>query len=150
MKKHIGYIENGINLDHIPCGNAWYIMKILGLDNHINQTGIGLNLPSKKMKTKDLIKVENRILTAKEIDAIGLFARGATLTIIQDFKVTEKITIPLPEIIEKLIVCPNSRCISSQYQSKFKIAVNKHNKVSVVCHYFEQIYLLDEITKYNI
>ncbi len=68
QKKHIGYIKNGINIDHIPHGNAWYVMKILNLFNSETQTGVGLNLPSKKLGLKDLIKIENRILTAQEID----------------------------------------------------------------------------------
>ena len=28
-KKYIGYIQNGVNLDHIPCGNVWSIIKIV-------------------------------------------------------------------------------------------------------------------------
>ena len=61
MEAHIGYIKNGVNLDHIPQGNAWYVIRILGLEKCDNQVGIGLNLPSKKLGRKDLIKIEQLI-----------------------------------------------------------------------------------------
>lgn len=57
MKK-IGYIENRVTIDHIPHGNAWYIVKILNLTNSKSQTGVGLDLPSHKLGVKDLIKIE--------------------------------------------------------------------------------------------
>ena len=54
-KRYIGYIQNGINLDHIPHGNAFFVMKILNLYNSTSQTGVGLNLPSRKLGLKDLM-----------------------------------------------------------------------------------------------
>jgi aspartate carbamoyltransferase regulatory subunit len=146
MKKHIGYIENGINLDHIPCGNAFYIMKILNLHGSKQQTGIGLNLPSKKLGTKDLIKIENRLLTDAEIDTISLFCVGSTLSVIADFKVIEKIKIALPRIVKNLVICPNRRCISHEHNSLF-ITNNNYleQQIRVTCHYCEQTFLLSEL-----
>ena len=149
-KHHIGYIANGINLDHIPCGNAWYIIKILNLQNKQNQIGVGLNLPSKKLGLKDLIKIENRILIQDEIDAISLFCVNASLSVIEDFAVIEKHTIELPSILHNIIICPNDRCISHKHISKFITHTNRHNKINITCHYCEQIFLLEEIKSYNI
>ena len=148
-KKHIGYIENGINIDHIPHGNAWYVMKILNLFNANSQTGVGLNLPSKKLGVKDLVKIENRILTQNEIDAISLFCVGSTLSVMKDFVVTEKTILQLPEQINDIIVCPNKRCVSHQYKSRFKTFVNHKNVTSVQCHYCEKEFLLEEIREYK-
>ena len=149
-KKHIGYIKNGVNLDHIPCGNAWYIIKILGLQNGNNQIGVGLNLPSKKLGTKDLIKIENKVFSQDEIDAISLFCTGASLSEIADYVVVKKTTIELPKVIHNIVVCPNTRCVSHQHVSKFITVKNRQGKISLGCHYCEQSFLLDSITNYNI
>lgn len=150
LKKHIGYIENGINLDHIPCGNAIYIMKVLDLNNSKKQTGVGLNLPSSKMGTKDLIKIEDYKLTQHEIDAISLFCVGATLSVIKNFEVVEKVIIQLPTQINDIICCPNKRCVSHITQSKFVTTKNRQNQICVLCHYCEQSFLLDNIQEYKI
>jgi aspartate carbamoyltransferase regulatory subunit len=149
-KKHIGYIDNGINLDHIPCGNAFYIMKILDLHHSNHQTGVGLNLPSKKNGVKDLIKIEGRVLTVNEIDAISLFCIGATLSTITNYEVSQKITISLPKQINATIVCPNKKCISHDHVSKFITSKNRQQQVCVSCHYCEQTFLLEDIREYNI
>ena len=149
-KKHIGYIKNGVNLDHIPCGKAWYIIKILDLQNGNNQIGVGLNLPSKKNGLKDLIKIENKVFSQNEIDAISLFCVGASLSEIEDYQVIKKITIELPKIINNIVICPNSRCVSHQHVSKFITSKNRQSKISLNCHYCEQSFLLDAISNYNI
>lgn len=150
MKRHIGYIEHGINLDHIPCGNAFYIMKILNLHASSQQTGIGLNLPSKKLGTKDLIKIENRRLTSTEVETISLFCVGATLSVIADFKVVEKITILLPPVVKNIIICPNGRCISHLHTSQFMTTACREQQIQVSCHYCEQTFLLSNINNYNL
>lgn len=149
MKK-IGYIENGINIDHIPHGNAWFVMQILNLFNSDNQTGVGLNLPSHKLGRKDLIKIENRALTTNEVNAISLFCIGSTLSVIRDFKVVEKYTLSLPPQIEDIIICPNQRCVSSEHNSKFTTSSNRQQKICVKCYYCEKSFLLEEIKNYKV
>lgn len=149
-KKHIGYIKNGVNLDHIPCGNVWSIIKILKLESNINnQTGVGLNLPSRKMGFKDLLKIENKILTQVEINAISSFCVGATLSIIDNYKVIKKEIIKLPDTIYDVLICPNERCVSNIHHSSFK-ALDSHNlDLSIVCNYCEQQFLLKDIKKFS-
>lgn len=150
MKK-IGYIANGINIDHIPHGNAWYVVKILNLSNSKNQTGIGLNLPSNKLGIKDLIKIENIVLAPEKLDAIGLFCVGATLSIIENFKVVKKTIIKMPDSdIDDVIVCPNKRCVSHLHKSKFSTLVNHLQEHCVKCIYCEQTFLLKDIKEYKI
>jgi aspartate carbamoyltransferase regulatory subunit len=149
-KKHIGYIKDGINIDHIPSGNAWYIIKILDLQNKHNQSGVGLNLPSKKLGLKDLIKIENLVLTKDEIDAISLFCVDAHISVIKDYQVTQKINVELPKTIQNIVICPNFRCVSRQYISKFITSKNRQSKVCLTCHYCEQVFPLANIKNYNI
>ena len=149
-QQHIGYIANGINLDHIPHGRAFYIMQVLNLAKLDKQVGIGLNLPSKKLGHKDLIKVEDYNLNLQQLEAISLFAHGATLSIIKNFEVIEKMELRLPNQIEDLIICPNNRCVSKLHRSKFSTFTDRQNKTCVKCHYCEQEFLLDNIKNYKI
>ncbi|MCX8514285.1 MAG: aspartate carbamoyltransferase regulatory subunit [Burkholderiales bacterium] len=149
-KKHIGSIENGINIDHIPCGNAFYIMKILNLYKSEYQTGIGLNLSSKKIGKKDLIKIENRELSAQEIQAISLFAVGSTLSILKDFKVIKKVILAMPDVVHGIIICPNKRCVSHHHVSQFLAVANRNNLIELKCNYCEKSFLLSDIKEYNL
>ena len=150
MKKHIGYIENGINIDHIPHGNAWYVMKILNLFSSSNHTGVGLNLPSRKLGVKDLVKIEDYTLTKNQIDAISLFCVGSTLSIIKNFVVISKEILQLPYEVKDIIICPNKRCVSHQHTSKFTTFTNRKALMVVSCHYCEKEFLLDEIREYKL
>lgn len=150
MKKHIADLKDGINIDHIPHGNALLIIQVLHLFNSEEQVGVGLNLPSNRMGRKDLLKIADFSLTENEIRTVSLFAPGATLSIIKDYIVVSKTTLDLPQDICDLIICPNARCVSKQYKSKFTTSRDKKNQVKVKCHYCEQEFLLDKIKEYKI
>ena len=149
MEKKIGRIENGINLDHLQPGSAWYIIKLLKLDNIKHPVGIGLNLSSKKMGKKDLIKIENYRLSPAELELIGIFARGAMYSIIENYQVVSKTKIQLPPEVNELVICPNHRCISHQYKSRFQMQL-KGNELIARCHYCENSYALSNLTEFNI
>jgi aspartate carbamoyltransferase regulatory subunit len=150
MKKHIADLKNGINIDHIPHGQVLFIIQTLGLFNSDKQVGLGLNLPSNRLGCKDLLKIADYYLSESEISTVSLFAPNATLSIIKDYTVISKTTLILPKHIDNLIICPNTRCVSRQYKSKFTTAIDRKNNLKVKCHYCEQEFLLDSIKQYNI
>lgn len=147
--KTIGMIPKGINLDHIPQGNAWYIIKLLKLDSSKYPVGIGLNLTSEKLGRKDLLKIENYKLTQKEMKLISVFAVDATYSEIDDYKIIKKEQLKVPKKVDDLIICPNHRCISHQYKSLFYIH-KKEDKLIVECHYCTKNYKLEELTEFNV
>lgn len=149
MEKKIGIIQNGINLDHIPQGNAWYIIKLLKLDSSKYPVGIGLNLMSTKLGRKDLIKIENYKLSKRELELISIFAFDATYSEIDEFKVTKKETLKLPDKIDELIICPNHRCISHQHKSLFHLQ-QKNTKFIAECHYCTKSYNLSSLTEFKL
>lgn len=146
--KTIGMIKDGINLDHIPQGNAWYIIKLLKLDNSRYPVGIGLNLTSKKMGHKDLLKIENHKLSKRELELISIFAVGSTYSEIEDYKIVKKEILQLPLQIDDLVICPNHRCISHQYKSLFYL--QQKNDLLVECHYCTKKYKLSELREFKI
>src|SRR5690242_12317836 len=101
----VSAIKNGTVIDHIRAGQALRIVKLLGLLENKNKVTLGLNLPSKLIGQKDLIKIENRALTNDEANEVVIFAPEATINIIKDFEVKQKINTHLPNIIANVFIC---------------------------------------------
>lgn len=108
----VAAIGEGTVIDHIPAGYGMRIVRLLRLADHRNMVTLGLNLPSKRLGYKDLIKVEGREVSEEEAQQIAIFAPKATLNIIRDFQLVKKSTLTLPEKVEKILRCPNERCIT--------------------------------------
>ena len=92
----VSAIQYGTVIDHIKPGNALRIMHLLGLVKSGFQMTLGLNLPSKRIGSKDLIKIENRILTPEEANEVVVFSPSATINVIENYNVIEKIKTHFP------------------------------------------------------
>lgn len=85
-------IENGTVIDHISANKALHILKILGLpDNETQNVTIAMNVSSKQIGRKDILKIENRELDHKELNQVALIAPKATINIIRNFETVKKI-----------------------------------------------------------
>lgn len=132
----VAAIKEGTVIDHIPAGEALKVVEILGLSMHKLQVSIGMNFPSKRDGFKDIIKVENRFLTAEEASIVAILAPKATLSLIHNFEVTSKISLEVPESIEGIYKCPNARCISNAEKVQTKFFVKEKKPMIVLqCHY---------------
>jgi len=144
MKKELRVlpIKNGTVIDHIPGGQALNVLKILEINTRTDAVvSVIMNVRSKKMGRKDIVKVEDRELKPEEVDKIALIAPNATINIIRDSEVTEKHSVYLPKSIEGIIRCANPNCISNAEKepvmSKF-ITVSE-NPPQFRCFYCERI-----------
>jgi aspartate carbamoyltransferase regulatory subunit len=138
-------IKKGTVIDHISAGKALQVADILNLRNPKNLMMIGVNLSSNKMQKKDIIKIENRVLTNDEVNSIALISPNASLIIIEDYKVVKKQRIALPKHIQKHIVCPNPNCVTNIENVSTKFEVANNNPVEVRCEYCEKKYPIDEV-----
>lgn len=140
-------IHNGTVIDHIPAGQGIKIMRLFGLVKTKEKITIGLNLPSKAWGAKDIIKVENTRLSAAQANQLALFAPDATVNMIEDFEVVEKLQLQLPEKVEGVFSCPNSNCISHNepVSSKFKVRAVQ-GQVRFRCNYCEKSFHQDLMT----
>ncbi len=138
-------IKNGTVIDHISAGKALQVADILNLKQTDNLMMIGVNLSSKKMGRKDIIKIENRALTADEVNSIALISPNATLTIIEDYQVVKKEKITLPEEIKSHIICPNPNCVTNIESVETRFAVANENPVEVQCAYCEKKYPIEDV-----
>lgn len=152
MKKtlSVSAIHNGTVIDHITAGQALVLVKLLKLSELPNQTTLGLNLNSALMGLKDIIKISDRYLSEKEAADIAIFAPHATLNIIEDYAVIKKIKASLPDIVNDILICPNSHCITKQenVSSRFYV-INFKNRVHLKCHYCEKLFHQHEMTEYR-
>ncbi len=107
-------IKNGTVIDHITGGQALNVLKILEINARTDTVvSVVMNVQSKKMGRKDIVKVEDRKLKPEEVDKIALIAPNATINIIEDSKVIAKHNVYLPESIAGIIRCANPNCISN-------------------------------------
>jgi aspartate carbamoyltransferase regulatory subunit len=133
----VSKIKDGTVIDHITGGHALDIVRILGITGREKRVmTIAVNVPSKRLKVKDIIKVEGRGLNPQEFHKIALLAPHATINIIRDYKVVEKQMVKLPEVIEDIIKCANPACISNSnepVQAKFYVECDE--PLVLKCHY---------------
>jgi len=130
-------IQNGTVIDHVPSSLALKVIEILGHDNE-GMIAIGMNLDSKKLGKKDLIKYENKFLEKEDTDKLALIVPGASINIIKDAKVVEKRTINLPKDVKGVLVCKNPNCVSNVEKVVSRFILNNEEKCSYVCHYCEK------------
>lgn len=108
---NIDSIQNGIVIDHISAGQGMKLYELLGLDEIDVPVAIIKNATSKKLKKKDIIKIDGS--TEIDFNVIGYVDPEATVNIIKDGKLFEKRMIGMPEKLVNVIKCKNPRCIST-------------------------------------
>ncbi len=98
------------------------------------------------MKLKDLIKIENHVLTNEEANQISVFAPDATIAIIKNYEVVEKLNTKLPEGIASIFVCPNSACITHAEPVESYFYIQEHGKVmKLVCKFCEKSFERNQV-----
>ena len=110
----VSKIESGTVIDHITSGQALNVLAILGVDAASGDTvSVAMNVPSDRLGTKDIVKVEGRELSQDEVDVLSLIAPAATINIVRDFDVVEKHRVESPEEVVGVLSCPNRHCITT-------------------------------------
>lgn len=142
----VSAIKNGTVIDHIRSGQAPRIMHLLKVFESKNKVTVGLNLPSKLLQLKDLLKIENRELTSDEANEVVIFAPEATINIIKDFEVIKKVTTHLPHSIADVFLCPNPVCVTHNepIESVFNIE-DRGKQIKLTCHYCEKVFDRDQV-----
>lgn len=146
-KLKVSKIEAGTVIDHIPSGRALTVLQILGIYSRTKATvSVLMNVPSEKFGEKDIVKVESRELAEDEIRKIALTAPEATINVIKDFEVVEKMNVEFPETIEGVVECSNPACITNASEPvipKFKV-VSK-SPIKLRCTYCERTTQEDDL-----
>lgn len=133
----VSKIKDGTVIDHITGGHALDVVKILGITGREKRViTVAINVPSKRFKAKDIVKIEGRELNPQEVHKIALLAPHATINIVRDYKVVEKQRVKLPKVIEDIIKCANPACISNSNEPvQAKFYVEGEEPLLLKCHY---------------
>jgi aspartate carbamoyltransferase regulatory subunit len=139
----------GTVIDHIPHGQSKQILRIIKLKNELSPMTVGVNLPSSKLGLKDLIMISDELLAEACFHEIAIFAPNATINLVQNHKVIKKVKAILPDVIERLIVCPNEKCITRHEHMASLFYVKYHRQhVFLQCKYCEKLFKRDQIRDY--
>ena len=101
----ISAIEDGTVIDHIPTDATFKVAEILDLENHKGIVSVATNLQSKRIGKKGIIKVGGKSLTQDEVNKIAIVAPDATVNIIKNYDVKEKIKVKTPDVIANVVKC---------------------------------------------
>jgi aspartate carbamoyltransferase regulatory subunit len=151
MELRVSKIKDGTVIDHIRGGYALDVIKILGITGKEKRViTIAINVPSKRFGVKDIVKVEGRAINRQEVNRIALVAPHATINIIRNFRVEEKVEVKLPDTIEGTVKCVNPCCVSNSGEPVVsRFYVESEEPLTLKCHYcgviLEQADILQEL-----
>lgn len=136
----VSAIKNGTVLDHIPSEQVFKVIDILGLNTATQPITFGINLDSKSMGSKGIIKISERFFKDDELNKIALIAPHASVNIIKNFEVIEKKVLSIPSEIYGIAKCINPMCVTNHenIKTKFKTIV-KGSDIHLLCCYCEKV-----------
>ena len=145
----VSKIKNGTVIDHITGGHALDVIKILRITGRVDGVvTVAINVPSKKLNSKDMVKIEGRELKAEEVDKIALLAPHATINIVRNYKVVEKQRVKLPNVIHGIVKCANPACISNSKEPvQPTFYVDNEDPLRIRCHYCGYIMEKQDVLK---
>ena len=138
-------IKEGTVIDHIPSRVTFKVMRILDLKEFNHVVSVVINLKSKAMGKKGIIKVSNRFLTKDEVNKIAILAPHATVNIIKNYEVKEKINVNVPDELNNIIKCSNPNCVTNNEKVKTFFNVVNKSPLQVICHHCERVMETDDI-----
>jgi aspartate carbamoyltransferase regulatory subunit len=146
MKKlEVSAIEEGTVIDQIASKSTFKVANILNIQGIDQVVLVGVNLSSKKLGKKGIIKIGGKILTQEEVNKIALIAPDATVNIIEGSELVRKFKVALPDSIEGIVKCFNPNCVSNHQKIQSRFHVINKNPIKIRCHYCERLMGTDDI-----
>ncbi len=146
---YVRKIKDGTVIDHITRGFALDVLKILGIDGKDGEVvSAAMNVDSKLLGHKDIVKIQNRELKPAEVDKIALIAPHATINIIRNYEVASKKTVQLPALIRGIIKCDNLSCISNSREPvEPQFSVDQREPVRLRCFFCGHVMEREDVLK---
>jgi len=138
-------IDEGTVIDHIVEGKGLKVIGLLGIKEDFGErVALVMNVPSKRMGKKDIVKIAGVFVSEKEANLIALVSPGSSINIIKKGKVAQKYVVKPPEELVGAGVCPNPRCITS---TEYPVQKFKKEEKKYRCYYCERLFKADELVK---
>jgi aspartate carbamoyltransferase regulatory subunit len=135
--QQVAKLKEGTVLDHLRAGTGLKCLHVLRLPAGTTVT-IGINLTSKRLEKKDIIKIEKYELSESEAAKVALISPDATLSIIRDYKVVGKHGLHPPIAFRGLLKCTNPACIVHTERIPGAFIVESREPLAVRCDYCER------------
>jgi len=137
-------ISDGTVIDRIDAGKGWRVLAMLGLNSGAPQGRIALvvNVPSRHMGKKDILKIEGVYVEPKMANKIALISPQARLNIIKGSKVSKKLDVFLPDNVAGIGKCPNPKCISNSEKIETGFSRRDHH---LRCRFCERLFNAEEL-----
>lgn len=146
--RRVTAIRNGTVIDHIPSGYAMQVIRILGIDaDRATPVSLVMNVPSDKIGRKDVLKIEDRELDQEDLDRLALIAPAASIAIIRNHAVAEKMKVELGDGLENIARCSFLNCITKNDREPLpqKMRVVSRDPLEVRCYYCGRGQEIDEL-----
>jgi aspartate carbamoyltransferase regulatory subunit len=146
---YVRKITDGTVIDHITPGYSLDVLKILGINGKDGEVvSVAMNVESKQLQHKDIVKIQNRELKPSEVDKIALIAPNATINIVRNYVVSSKKVVELPSSIRGIIKCDNRSCISNSREPvEPKFEVDRREPIRLRCSFCGHIMEREDILK---
>lgn len=138
-------IEKGTVIDHIPSRVTFKIIRLVDPQEFENTISLALNLDSKRLGKKGVIKMSNRFLSQEEVNKVAVLAPEATVSIIKNYRVSKKIEAKVPNHIERIVKCSNPNCITNHETVKTSFSLEEGEPLRIRCAYCERTMGRDDI-----
>jgi aspartate carbamoyltransferase regulatory subunit len=142
--RQVEAIVNGTVIDHIPGNMTLKVANLLAREH--DQVSIGMNLRSARMGRKGVVKISGRELDERTLSRLALIAPGASVSIIRDYQVMHKSTVPMPRTFEDIARCANPNCVTNHEKWSSRLEVVGHDPLHVRCVYCERSFAASELT----
>ena len=146
--RRVTAIRNGTVVDHIPAGHALQVIQMLRINmTRTTPVSLVMNVPSDKLGRKDVLKVEDRELNQEELDRLALIAPTASIAIIRNHAVAEKLKIELADDLINIASCSFSNCITKNTREPLpqRLRVISRDPLEVRCYYCGRDQDLEEL-----
>ena len=141
----VAALENGTVIDHIPSSKIFEVISLLHLENVSSSVTIGINLKSKKMGQKSILKIADRFFTDEELNQLSVVTPNVSLAIIRDFEVVEKKQVKMPDELIGIIKCDNHKCITNNEPMRTHFHVLDKEKGILQCRYCNREVTLNNV-----
>jgi aspartate carbamoyltransferase regulatory subunit len=136
----VNAIKDGTVIDRIPSPQLFKVIEILGLEECDSQITFGMNLESKQLGSKAIIKIADRFFEEDDINRIALIAPEAKFNVIKDYEVVEKRQVTVPDTIVGIARCFNPNCITNHQPVTTRFTTKRTGSgLFLVCHYCEKV-----------
>jgi len=146
--RRVTAIRNGTVVDHIPAGHALQVIRMLRINiSRATPVSLVMNVPSDKLGRKDVLKIEDRELNQEELDRLALIAPIASIAIIRNHAVAEKLKVELADDLVNIASCSFSNCITKNAREPLphRLKVMSRDPLEVRCYYCGKGQNLDEL-----